>query len=397
MDQHELETLFNDLESDRVERKSSVSKDAKNKIREVICAFANDLPNYQKPGVLFVGVNDDGSCASLRITDELLRTLADMRADGNITPFPFLTVQKKTFNGCEVAVILVEPADAPPVRYRGRVWVRVGPRRAVATAEEERRLTEKRRAGNIPFDRQVASFANLKDLDLNLFQQDYLSSALPPDILAQNERSVEQQLRSMRFITTKNQPTIVGILTIGKDPRQFLSGAYIQFVRFDGTELVDPIKHNKEIDGALPHLLQRLDEVFKAHISVALNILTQAKEIRQPTYPIVALRQLTYNAVLHRNYEGTNAPIRIYWFSDRIEIHSPGGPFGQVTRQNFGQPGITDYRNPHLAEVMRNLGYVQRFGIGIPLAKRALQKNGNPPLEFTVEDSHILATIRRQK
>ena len=191
--------------------------------------------------------------------------------------------------------------------------------------------------------------------------------------------------------------TIVGILTIGKDPRQFLPGAYIQFIRFDGTELVDPIKDQKEIDGPLPDLLQRLDEVFKAHISVALNVRTQAREIRQPTYPIVALRQLAYNAVLHRNYDGTNAPIKIYWFSDRIEIHSPGGPFGQVTRQNFGQPGITDYRNPHLAEVMKNLGYVQRFGMGIPLSKRELQKNGNPPLEFTVEDAHILATIRRLK
>ena len=58
---------------------------------------------------------------------------------------------------------------------------------------------------------------------------------------------------------------------------------------------------------------------------------------------------------------------------------SPGGPFGQVNRQNFGRPGITDYRNPHLAEAMKNLGYVQRFGIGIQLARSELQKNGNPP------------------
>jgi ATP-dependent DNA helicase RecG len=66
-----------------------------------------------------------------------------------------------------------------------------------------------------------------------------------------------------------------------------------------------------------------------------------------------------------------------------------------VTRQNFGQPGITDYRNPNLAEVLKNLGYVQRFGVGISIAQKELQKNGNPPLEFTVEDSYILAVIRR--
>ena len=99
---------------------------------------------------------------------------------------------------------------------------------------------------------------------------------------------------------------------------------------------------------------------------------------------------------MHRTYEGTNAPVRIYWFSDRIEIQNPGGPFGQVNRQNFGRSGVTDYRNPHLAEAMKNLGYVQRFGIGIQLARSELQKNGNPPLEFAVEDTHLLATVRKR-
>jgi ATP-dependent DNA helicase RecG len=104
---------------------------------------------------------------------------------------------------------------------------------------------------------------------------------------------------------------------------------------------------------------------------------------------------LVRNAILHRTYEGTYSPVRIYWFSDRIEIHSPGGPFGQVTRENFGQPGVTDYRNPHLAEAMRVLGYVQRFGLGIQIARQQLAANGNPPLVFIVEQNHILATVRR--
>ena len=96
-------------------------------------------------------------------------------------------------------------------------------------------------------------------------------------------------------------------------------------------------------------------------------------------------------------YEGTNAPVRITWFSDRIEIQNPGGPFGQVNRENFGQPGITDYRNPHLAEAMKNLGFVQRFGMGILLARKELEKNGNPPLEFVAEEAHLLVTLRRRQ
>jgi len=66
--------------------------------------------------VLFVGAKDDGGCAGLAITDELLRTLADMRSDGNIVPFPSMTVQKRSLNSCEIADVMVEPSDAPPVR-----------------------------------------------------------------------------------------------------------------------------------------------------------------------------------------------------------------------------------------------------------------------------------------
>ena len=71
------------------------------------------------------------------------------------------------------------------------------------------------------------------------------------------------------------------------------------------------------------------------------------------------------------------------------------GPFGQVNRQNFGMPGITDYRNPNLAEALKNLGYVQRFGMGIAIARNSLQKNGSPPPEFIIEDAHVLVIIRR--
>ncbi len=142
----ELEAILIETESDRVERKASLSD--KGRICEAICAFANDLPDHRKPGVVFIGAYDDGRCANLNITDEMLRALSDIRSDGNILPFPTMSVQKMTVHGCELAVVIVEPSLAPPVRYRGRVFIRVGPRRAIATVEEERRLAEKRRCSS---------------------------------------------------------------------------------------------------------------------------------------------------------------------------------------------------------------------------------------------------------
>lgn len=394
MEDYELIALLNDLESDRVERKASPS-DGK-KIRQAICAFANDLPNHQKPGVLFIGVNDNGTCASLPITDDLLLGLSSIRSEGKILPFPVLQVNKRSLNGCELVTIIVEPSEAPPVRFEGRTYVRVGPRRAIATPEEERRLNEKRRAKDLPFDLRPFPSATVNDLDLERFQREYLTSALAPEVLEENQRSLTQQMISLRFATPEpnSHPTSMGILVTGKDPRQFVPGFYVQFVRFDGTELTDPIRDQKEISGTLTDILRYSDEVLQAHISIASNITAQPVEVRQPDYPIVALQQFVRNAVMHRSYEETHAPIRIYWFNDRIEIQSPGGLFGQVNPDNFGR-GVTDYRNPHLAEAMKNLGYVQRFGIGIPTAQKQLEKNGNPPAEFILGNSSVLVIVRR--
>ena len=328
--------------------------------------------------------------------DNLLKNLASMRSDGNILPFPVVTVEKRVLNGCSIAIVIVQPSEDPLVRFKGQVWIRVGPRRAVATREEEARLTERRRSANLPFDIRVMQHATLDDLDMGQFTRVYLPSSLPVELLEKNERPLAQQLSSMRMTTTgaEPKPTVLGILVLGNDPRNYVPCDYVQFLRIDGTELVDPIRDQKELDGALPDLLKRLDMTLEAHLSVASDMSGRV-ELRHPDYPLAALQQLSRNAILHRTYEGSNAPVRIHWFNDRIEIQSPGGPFGQVNRDNFGKPGITDYRNPHLAEVMKNLGYVQRFGMGIELARKELKKNGNPPPEFQIEETLVLSIIRR--
>jgi ATP-dependent DNA helicase RecG len=72
-----------------------------------------------------------------------------------------MTVEKRVLKGAEMAVISVLPADAPPVRYRGRTWIRTGPRRGIASAQDERILNEKRRHKDLPFDLQPVAFVTL--------------------------------------------------------------------------------------------------------------------------------------------------------------------------------------------------------------------------------------------
>jgi len=388
----ELLDLFRVAESDRVERKESYANSA-DRIRQAICAHANDLPNHRQPGVVFVGQRDNLSCANLAIDDALLKNLAGFRSEGKILPFPTMAVRRVILDGCAVAVIEVEPSDNPPVRCDGRVWIRVGPRRAIATAEEERRLVEKRRWGSLPYDAHGVKGASLTDLDLRRFQLEYLPVAVSPEALAQNQRTQDDQLRALRLVGADGAPTVTALLTIGIEPRRWIPGSYVQFLRLAGTQLTDPIQDHRELTGTLSDQLRLVDEVVRANIRHSVKVGGALRE-EAADYPEEALRQLIRNALLHRTYEGSAAPVRITWFSDRIEIQNPGGPYGQVTRATFGTPGVADYRNPTIAEALKSLGFIERFGVGIAIARQRLSANGNPPPEFTVEDAHVLATVR---
>ncbi|MDQ3578670.1 MAG: putative DNA binding domain-containing protein [Actinomycetota bacterium] len=387
----ELALLLGDLESDRVERKESAQ--ALDKIGQAVCAFANDLAGHRAPGVLFVGIRDNGQPADTRITDQLLQNLAALRDQGNILPPPSMTVRKVDLDGTTVAVVEVEPSNTPPVRFRGQIWVRVGPRRGVANSEDERRLNERRRSLDLPFDVRPIAGATQDDLDRTLFHETILPSLVPRDVLAENGRTTEQRLAALRMTSADGTPTAAGLLAIGKDPQLWIPGAYVQFLRMDGTDLTAPVIDEKRIDGPLPAVLRQLDELLALNLRSAVDFTSGPTESRNPDYPIAALQQITRNAIMHRSYENTNSPSRITWYRDRVEVVSPGGPFGIVTSDGFGK-GQTDYRNPTLAELMRGLGYVQRFGAGIPIARKSLAENHSPPPEFEPTPSYVAATIR---
>jgi ATP-dependent DNA helicase RecG len=386
----ELEVLFRDLETDRVERKASINDPSK--IKEAICAFANDYPRHGRPGVVFVGQHDNLSCAGLDITARLLETLGGWRSDGNILPFPSMAVRRITVDGCEVAAVIVEPSDNPPVRFNGRTWIRVGPRRAIATAAEENRLIERRQWLNLPPDARGVPGTRLAHLDLKRFALEYLPLAFSAEILAENDRSIETQLRAVRFLDPDDRPTLTALLTIGVDPMVVVPGAYIQFLALDGTELTDGVRDQKRISGIIGDQLRVADELID--IFVVKPVLIGDVRVEVPTYPAIALKQVIRNALLHRSYVDANTPVRFTWYSDRVEISSPGGPFGGVTPENFGQPGVTSYRNPTLAEAMRTLGYAERFGMGLQIVRQSLEGNGNPPAEYRVDDHFVHVTIR---
>ncbi|MDR0655160.1 MAG: putative DNA binding domain-containing protein [Treponema sp.] len=393
----ELLDLLHDIESDRIKRKRNFSDG--DKARQAVCAFANDLPGHNQAGVLFIGAEDNGTPSNIPVTDELLRNLSDMARDGKTLPFPVMTVEKRLLDGAEIAVVIVMPSDMPPVKFDGRIWIRIGARRALANEQEERILIERRKSKNfLPFDIFPVPSAKISDLSKIIFENEYLPAAFAPDVLDENNRTYEERLSSCRMIVSPDDttPTVLGLLTIGKSPQDFIYGGYIQFLRIDGTELGDPVIDELKATGNLAVMIYKTEEKLSAYNKKAYDI-SQGAHIITEDYPPAAMQQILYNAVLHRTYEGTNAPVHVYWYNDRIEISNPGGPYGRVTTENFGVQGIVDYRNPNLAEVMKNIGLIQRFGQGISSARQAMRKNGNPPLEFDTKFGGMLCILRGKK
>ena len=390
----DLTALLADIESYRVERTESVNDT--DKFCRAICAFANDMPGSGLQGYLLIGVDKTGKPTGVKIDERLLEKLANYRNNGQILPVPNLHVFKSAHQGQEIAVVQVQPATMPPVRYKQVVWIRTGPSESIATAEQERRLEERRVDLAKTWDTRACLGASIQDLALDLFKLNYLPGSVSQEVLDENGRSVEEQLGSLRFFHKKlSVPTHGAVLLFGKDPLSYFPGAYIQYVRYDGLTLADTPLKEQRFEGDLMTVMRDLDRLAKD--------LANLRPVRQPDltdaivadYPALALHELLINAVIHRNYDESTTPVSINHFVDRIEIQNPGSLYGDLTKDQFPGSG-TAYRNPVLAEAAKTLGFANRFGRGIALAQQKLRENGSPDLEFVVGANHLAVIVRKR-
>ena len=248
------------------------------------------------------------------------------------------------------------------------------------------------RSGERPFDHRPADNATVEHLGLQYFESRYLPKAATKDVLNDTRRSPAQQLRSLRLLVG-DTPTWGALLGFGRNPQEWIPAACVRFLRIDGTEFTDPIRSQRVLTGRLEDVLRQLDELLKRTISARTEATTVSRELPSLDYPVAALQQLARNAVMHRSYEDTNAPAHVHWYSDRVEIRSPGGLYGHVTPENFGT-GAIDHRNPLVAEIMHHLGFAQRFGLGVPLARKELKDNGNPEPRFDFQPNQVVVSVR---
>ena len=86
------------------------------------------------------------------------------------------------------------------------------------------------------------------------------------------------------------------------------------------------------------------------------------RRIETLEYPIVALREMLLNALVHRNYMG--APIQIRVYNDKITIWNEGGLPEGITLDNLKHQHPSKPRNPIIADVCFKGGYIDSWGRG---------------------------------
>lgn len=388
----EVLRLLSDLESFRVER--TVSTKDTDKFSQAVCAFANDMAGSKLPGYLLIGADDKtGRPSGLRASDELLRELAGLSSHGNILPPPALQVSNISLSSGEgdIVVVEVQPSDLPPVRYKGSVWIRRGPRKGTANETEESLLIERRTASARSFDARACVDARLSDLSLDLFTNTYRPMAIDAETIEENHRSIEHQLASLRFFdANRDCATYAGLILFAKDPLHWLPNAFVQYVRFDGIDMGADVSVEKRFQGDLLSVVRDLKSFVGLLTTTRPVRSSSLEEVQVADYPEIAIREFLMNALLHRSYE-MPAPVRVSQFDDRIEIQNPGPLYGAARPENF--PRQTSYRNPVIAEAMRTLGAINRFGRGIERAQSVLAKNRNLPATFDFGDTYFKATI----
>lgn len=269
------------------------------------------------------------------------------------------------------------PAGLPNVySLDGSYLGREGHQTSPLPARRLRQLLMER--GVIQFEAQTPPGASLDDLDPDRVAAYIAALQLPGDETAEEVLLRRGGLRPTSAPGQPYRPTYAGLLLFGRQPQRWLPGATILAARFSGPTLTDRFI-KQEIGGPLPDQLFQAEAFIRDHLRSLVSMVSLA-HAEQLEYPLEALREVLVNAVAHRDYNIQGDSIHIHLFTDRIEIHSPGGLPGPMNLDNLLEARFS--RNPVTMQVLSDLGFVERLGYGLNRVVTVMRQNGLRPPVF---------------
>lgn len=250
-------------------------------------------------------------------------------------------------------------------------------------------------------DERPIERASMSTLDAAQIQSYLLQKKLERPGFAQLP---EDQALEMLNVTRGGTPTLAAVMNFCVYPQGYLPQLAITAVVVPGTEIGehDGIESrfldNKRIEGTIKTMVDEAITFCKRNMRVQTIIDPETGKRRDRTeYPIEAIREAVLNALIHRDYshltEGT--PVQINFFSDRLEIHSPGSLYGRMTVEQLGH-ARPDLRNPALAVMTEVLVGAENRYSGIPTIRREMAAHNLPEPVFESRRNEFVVTLYNQ-
>jgi ATP-dependent DNA helicase RecG len=352
-----------------------------NLIIDTIVAMANC-----SGGTIIIGIKDH-AIIGVTDADKLCNQIIDNALNLSPTLIMSLPTSKKV-NG-KTLVIADVPKGLPYVySHEGRYLQRDGSKNIPILPNDLRRLMMQR--CEFSFEAETAHNSTLDDIDWQQAEQyakriKGMSQSTTQDILYQRGCLVKQ---GDTFV-----PTHAGILLFGKSPQQFIRSSEITAVRFAGDVMSDTF-NRQDITGTLTEQIQRVETFLIDHLrkSVRLNDKMQREEDYE--YPMQAVRELVVNAVAHRDYSIQGDNIRLFMYSNQMEVHSPGSLPGPMTIENLKEERFS--RNPIIVQILSDMGFIERLGYGVDRVIELMQSQGHNAPTFINSTHGFKVTLSKQ-
>jgi len=345
-------------------------------------------------GMVLLGVEDDGTISGItrpKLEEWVMTTCRDKIRPAII---PFYEVLRDVEPGKDVAVVKV-----PTGLNVQRVWhnnrhidyIRVGTQSREPTTDELSRLFQQR--GTFRAELRPVSGATFNDLDLRRLKDYFGRVRKQDDIPADDDLAGWQTLLLNTELMAEDGVTLSAVLLFGRNPSRFLPQSGIDAAAFPGTEKDYAAVERVKLRGPLTPLMNEQAELVEAGLVeqafdfVRRNTGTTAtledgvRRKERPAYPPEAIREVMVNALIHRDYLLSATDIELSVYSDRVEVISPGRLPNGITTTRM-RAGCRAARNQLLKDIMRDYGYLEHMGLGVPrkIVKCMLENNGTDPV-----------------
>jgi len=381
-----IEEVIKQPEGRRIEFKENLP--TKMDLCKTIVAFANDAG-----GEIFIGIKNQPRKV-IGIPEEKLLEIEEKISNivhDNCYPLILPEIFFINHEGKHIVVVKVYKGNNPPyyIKNKGKengTYIRAGSNSRIADREIIEEL--ERQKLNISFDSLPIYSKEFSNLDISLFKkqcEEITGEPITKNVLKKLNLIVEN--RAMEF------PTNALVLLSNDEIRERLFPyAKIECARFKGTVPGDFIDQ-KTIDSPLSFQAEESYKFVLRHISQGSKYEGVYRKDRWE-YPVIAIREVIRNAVIHRDYSLKGQDIKIAVFDDKIEITSPGKLMPTIDFNDM-ESGQSDIRNKVLAPVFKKLGIIEQWGNGLRLIAEELKKYPEIKIEWSEPGFAFRVTFKK--